>query len=151
MIALDNVKNRHILFRIKMSFPVLSQSHPLPLKSNTCVLFLHKGHLFDSCLINHVLFVIERLDCHFKIEQCHVTPTVRSSSHKSVLMIRVFLEEDSKLDAVVKKVGRLIHLSKKNADTSMQHFDSRLGSAPSNGSKGLGQVRVLGICSYSWC
>ncbi len=86
--------------------------------------------------------MIERLDCHFKIEECHVTPTVRGVSHKSVLMIRVFSEEDSKLDDVVKKVGGLIHLIE-NADASMQHFDSRSGSA-SLSSKGLGQVRVLG-------
>ncbi len=143
MIALDDVKNRQIVLRIKVSSPALLQSHPLALKSNSFILFLRKGHLFDSGLINHVLDVIERLDCHFKIEECHVTPTVRGKSHKSVLMIRVFSEEDSKLDAVVKRVGGLIHLIE-NADASMQLFDSRSGSASSNSSKGLGQVRVLG-------
>ena len=143
VIALDDVKNRHIFLRIKVSSLALLQSRLLALKSDSFILFLHKGHLFDSGLINHVLDVIERLDSHFKIEECHVTPTVRGISHKSVLMIRVFSEEDKKLDDVVKKVGELIHLIE-SADASMQHFDSRSGSASPNGIWGLGQVRVLG-------
>ena len=86
--------------------------------------------------------VIERLDCHFKIEECRVTPTVNGASHKSVLMIRVFSEDDQKLDDVVKKVGGLIHLIE-SADASMQHFDNRSSSAQSNDSKGLIKVSVL--------
>jgi len=89
------------------------------------------------------LDVIERLDCHFKIEECRVTPTVNGASHKSVLMIRVFSEDDQKLDDVVKKVGGLIHLIE-SADASMQHFDNRSSSAQSNDSKGLIKVSVLG-------
>ncbi len=143
MITLDDLNNRHILLRIEVSIPVASQCYSLALKSNTSNSFRHKGHLFDSGLINHILDVIERLDCHLTIEECRVTPTVSGTSHKSVLMVRVFSEDDQKLDDVVKRVGGLIHLIE-NADASMQHFDSRSASALSKDSKGLSKESVLG-------
>jgi hypothetical protein len=87
--------------------------------------------------------VIERLDCHFKIEECNVTPTVNGTSHKSVLMLRVFSEDDSKLDECITKVGMLINLID-NADASMQHFDNRSASAQSKDANKLSRVSVLG-------
>ena len=62
--------------------------------------------------------MIERLDRLFKIGECHVTQTVRGIiSYKSVLMMRLFLEEDSKLDDVVRGAHSF-------DDASIQHFDS---------------------------
>jgi alpha-aminoadipic semialdehyde synthase len=98
-----------------------------------------QGHLFDSGLINHILDVIEKHDCRCEIEECVVRPTVNGISHKTVLMLRVYSEDDSKLDSVVKKVDMLLNVID-SAEASMQHFDSR-GSKSSNGSKA---VRVNG-------
>lgn len=92
------------------------------------ILLRIKGHLFDSGLINQILDVIERLDCHFEVEQCSVTPTVNGICHKSVLMLRVFSEDNSKLDDVIKKVDMLVSLID-SADASMQHFDNRSSKA----------------------
>ncbi|KAL7545977.1 hypothetical protein ACHAWF_009327 [Thalassiosira exigua] len=92
------------------------------------ILLRIKGHLFDSGLINQILDVIERLDCHFEVEECAVKPTVNGVAHKSVLMLRVFADGDGqKLDGVIKKVDMLLHLID-SAEASMQHFDSRLQS-----------------------
>mmetsp|Transcript_32325 Transcript_32325/g.68355 ORF Transcript_32325/g.68355 Transcript_32325/m.68355 type:complete len:1058 (+) Transcript_32325:153-3326(+) len=107
------------------------------------VLLRIKGHLFDSGLINQILDVIERLDCHFEIEECSVTPTVNGIPHKSVLMLRVFSEDDSKLDSVITKVDMLLHLID-SAEASMQHFENRPQSSQSKDSSGKSKVRVLG-------
>lgn len=97
-------------------------------REDSHILLRIKGHLFDSGLINQILDVIERLDCHFEVEQCSVTPTVNGICHKSVLMLRVFSEDNSKLDDVIKKVDMLVSLID-SADASMQHFDNRSSKA----------------------
>ncbi|KAL7543132.1 hypothetical protein ACHAXR_012453 [Thalassiosira sp. AJA248-18] len=99
-----------------------------------------QGHLFDSGLINQVLDVIERLGCHFEIEECAVKPTVNGIAHKSVLMLRVFSEDNNKLDDVIKKVDLLLHLIG-SAEASMQHFDNRSQTTESSGQS---KVSVLG-------
>ena len=59
------------------------------------------------------------------MEECTVTPTVNGIAHKSVLMLRVYSDDNTKLDDVIKKVDMLLHLID-SAEASMQHFDSRL-------------------------
>lgn len=106
------------------------------------VLLRISGHLFDSGLINQILDVIERLDCHFDIEECSVRPTVNGIAHKSVLMLRVFSEDDTRLDEVVSKVELLLSLID-SAEASMQHFDGRSRPTKSSG-QGKAKVSVLG-------
>lgn len=74
--------------------------------------------------------MIERLHCHFEIEECTVKPTVNGLAHKTVMMLRVFSEDSSKLDEVVQKVDMLLHLID-SAEASMQHFDNRSGASSS--------------------
>mmetsp|Transcript_20113 Transcript_20113/g.36905 ORF Transcript_20113/g.36905 Transcript_20113/m.36905 type:complete len:741 (-) Transcript_20113:1128-3350(-) len=107
------------------------------------ILLRIEGHLFDSGLINQILDVIERLDCHFEIEECAVKPTVNGIAHKSVLMLRVFSEDDSNLGSVITKVDLLVNLID-SAEASIQHFDSRSQSSQSKGSSGQSKVSVLG-------
>lgn len=58
-------------------------------------------------------------------------------------MLRVYSEDDSKLDVVISKVDMLLHVID-SAEASMQHFDSRAASARSNGSNSPIAVRVNG-------
>ena len=105
--------------------------------------YLKKGHIFDSGLINQILDVIEGLDCHFEVEECTVIPTVNGIPHKSVLMLRVFSEDNKKLNDAIKKVDMLLHLID-GADASMQHFDNRAETAQLENSSNQGRVSVLG-------
>ena len=57
-----------------------------------------------------MLDVIEGLDCHFDIEDCQVRPTIAGVREKSTLMLRVFSNDDDKLDSVLKKVTLLLDL-----------------------------------------
>jgi alpha-aminoadipic semialdehyde synthase len=102
------------------------------------VLIHLKGHLFDSGLINQVLDIIEGLDCQFDIEECNVKPR-----EKTTLMLRVFSAEKDKLDIVVTKVKMLCDLIE-TAETSMQHYDSRLKSTYTQKSDTKSKVSVLG-------
>eukprot|EP00804_Cyclotella_cryptica_P020809 CCRYP_019250-RD/>CCRYP_019250-RD protein AED:0.09 eAED:0.09 QI:158/0.81/0.91/1/0.90/0.91/12/496/1041 len=83
------------------------------------------GHLFDSGLINQILDVIEGQDCHFEIEDCIVKRTISGVATKSTLMLRVFSEDNDKLDHVLRKVTLLLDLID-SAEASMQHFDNRV-------------------------
>lgn len=107
------------------------------------VLLRIKGHIFDSGLINQIFDVIEGLDCHFEVEECTVIPTVNGIPHKSVLMLRVFSEDNKKLNDAIKKVDMLLHLID-SADASMQHFDNRAETAQLENSSNQGRVSVLG-------
>lgn len=51
-------------------------------------------------------------------------------------MLRVYSEDDSKLDVVISKVDMLLHVID-SAEASMQHFDSRAASSRSNSPKAI--------------
>ena len=116
--------------------------HILAISYSDSFTFVTQGHLFDSGLINHILDVIEKHDCHCEIEECVVRPTVNGISHKTVLMLRVFSEDDSKLDSVINKVDMLLQVID-SAEASMQHFESCVVSAHTKVSNGSKAVRVV--------
>lgn len=70
-------------------------------------------------------------------------PTVNGIPHKTVMMLRVFSDDSSKLDDVIKKVDMLLHLID-SAEASMQHFDNRSASTESKGLSSRNKVNVLG-------